>query len=291
MAYPVEEIGMRFRVNVFWQQNYVGAVMRAIPIEIPSIEELGLPPILKNLIELPRGIILITGPTGSGKSTTLAAMINRINSYKRCNIVTIEDPIEFVFVDKTASIVQRELGVDTHSFAAALKHVTRENPDIIMVGEMRDLETIQSALTAAEMGHLVLSTLHTTDAIQTVNRIIDVFPPEQQHGIRAQLAVTIAAVLSQTLLLRKDGTGRVPAFEIMIGIPAVRSLIREGKTYQIYSILQTSGVEYGMITLDQYLLNLYFQNIVGYEEALGKASNPAEFMQRAKLGSLSPMKR
>ena len=231
----------------------------------------------------PRGLVLVTGPTGSGKSTTLAAMIDSINSNKRCHIVTIEDPIEFIHSDKLAEVNQREIGVDTHSFAAALKHIMRQNPDIILVGEMRDLETIALAITAAETGHLVFATLHTTDAPQTIDRAIDVFPPEQQEQIRTQLAVTLQAVISQTLMPRLSEPGRVAAFEIMVATAAVGALIREGKTHQIYTDIQT-GSEYGMQSLDQHLTELVRKKLVSYDDALAKSSNPRDFEQRcAKL--------
>jgi twitching motility protein PilT len=229
---------------------------------------------------LPRGLVLVTGPTGSGKSTTLAAMINEMNENKSTHIVTIEDPIEFTHGDKRSAITQRELGVDTYSFGDALRHVMRQNPDIILVGEMRDLETIALALTAAETGHLVLSTVHTTDAPQTVDRIIDVFEPERQQQIRTQLAVTLQAVVSQTLLHRSDIAGRIAAFEIMLVTPAVRNLIREKKTHQMYSIIQTS-TDMGMQSLDGHLLQLVRERVVSFEDAMGKSSNPAEFRQRA----------
>jgi twitching motility protein PilT len=230
---------------------------------------------------LPRGLILVTGPTGSGKSTTLAGMVHHINERRPRAIVTIEDPIEYLHADRMASINQREIGVDTHSFGAALKHVMRQNPDIILVGEMRDLETIHLAITAAETGHLVFATLHTTDAPQTIDRIIDVFEPEQQQQIRTQLAVTLQAVVSQTLLPRADVTGRVAAFEIMVCTPAIRTLIREGKTYQMYTDIQT-GSQYGMQTLDSHLLQLAVQGLVLFEDAQAKATNPYEFETRYK---------
>src|SRR5436190_1388402 len=219
-----------------------------------------------------RGLVLVTGPTGSGKTTSLAAMIDHINLNKKAHVMTIEDPIEYVHADKTAVINQRELGTDTHSFADALKHVMRQNPDVILVGEMRDLETIQLAITAAETGHLVFATLHTTDAPQTCDRIIDVFPPTQQQQIRMQLSVTLQGVLSQTLMPRCDTTGRIAAFEMMVATPAIRSLIREGKTHQMYSDIQTGG-DFGMQTLDKHLLELVTARKVAYEDALAKASN------------------
>jgi twitching motility protein PilT len=280
MAYAIPGVA-RFRVNCFRQRNAVGAVFRLIPIRVTTIDELGLPQVLKQIAMLPRGLVLVTGPTGSGKSTSLAAMVDHINEHKATHIVTIEDPIEFTHGDKLSAITQRELEMDTHSFADALRHVMRQNPDIILVGEMRDLETIALALTAAETGHLVFSTLHTTDAAQTVDRIIDVFEPERQEQIRAQLSVTLQAVISQTLLPRMDEAGRVAAFEVLIATPAIRNLIREKKTHQIYSTIQT-GTELGMQSLDMHLLDLYKQRMVSFDDALAKSSNPIEFRQRAE---------
>ncbi len=278
MSYEIKGLS-RFRVNVFRQRGSVGAVLRAIPINIKTIEELMMPPVVKEIAMRPRGLVLVTGPTGSGKSTSLAAMIDHINSHKKAHVITIEDPIEFIHQDKMCEINQREIGVDTHSFAAALKHIMRQNPDVILVGEMRDLETISLAITAAETGHLVFATLHTTDAPQTIDRVIDVFPPEQQEQIRTQLSVTLQAVISQTLLPRLDKKGRVAAFEIMVATPAIGALIREGKTHQIYTDIQT-GSEYGMQSLDQHLVELVRRRLVAYDDALAKSSNPRDFEQR-----------
>ncbi len=286
MSYAVPGLS-RFRVNIFRQQGHIGAVMRVIPFKIRTIDELQLPQATKQIAMLPRGLVLVTGPTGSGKSTSLAAMIDLINESKQAHIVTIEDPIEYVHRDKQCAINQREVGVDTHSFSAALKHVMRQNPDVILVGEMRDLETIQLAITAAETGHLVFATLHTTDAPQTVDRVIDVFEPDAQQQIRMQLSVVLQAVVSQTLLMRKDGQGRCAAFEVMLCTSAIRSLIREGKTYQIYTDIQM-GHQFGMQTLDSSLMELVKNNLVDYEDALSKTSNPSEFRQRAeRLGLVS----
>lgn len=265
----------RFRVNVFFQNNKLGAVLRVIPIKIKGIDELGLPPVTKKIAQLNRGLVLVTGPTGSGKSTTLAAIIDEINSTRKVHIITIEDPIEFLHQDKMAAINQRELGSDTHSFAAALKHVMRQNPDVILVGEMRDLETISLAMTAAETGVLVFGTLHTTDSAQTIDRIVDVFTPEEQPRVRMQLANSLKAVISQTLLPKIEG-GRVAAFEVLICHSGVRNLIREGKTHQIYNLIQT-GASYGMQLLDQNLKLLVMKKIVTFDDALAKASNPSEF--------------
>jgi twitching motility protein PilT len=279
LAYALKGVA-RFRVNVFKQQDCVGAVMRLIPIRVQSLDELGLPPVLKEIALFPRGMVLVTGPTGSGKSTTLAAMVNHINELRPVHIVTIEDPIEFMHQDKVAAINQREVDMDTRSFADALRHVMRQNPDVILVGEMRDNETMQLAITAAETGHLVFSTVHTTDAAQTIDRIVDVFEPERQEQIRLQLAITLQAVISMTLMPRADRPGRVPAFEIMLATPAIRNMVRERKTHQIYGAIQT-GHDMGMQTLDGHLLELYRSGTVDYEMALSKSSNPGEFAARA----------
>lgn len=270
----------RFRVNMYWQRGHVGAVFRVIPYKIRTIDELEMPQVTKQLALLPRGLIIVTGPTGSGKSTSLAAMIHHINTHVREHIMTIEDPIEYVHSDIKSIINQRELGTDTHSFADALKHVMRQNPDVILVGEMRDLETIQLAITAAETGHLVFSTLHTVDAAQTIDRIVDVFSPEQQAQIRTQLSVTIQSVISQALMPTKDGTGRVAGFEVMVATPSIRTLIRDGKTHQLYLDIQTGG-ELGMVTLDGSLLKLCKEGKIDYEMALGRCSNPQDFIRRA----------
>lgn len=279
LSYEIKGVS-RFRVNCFKQRGMMGAVLRAIPVKIKTIEDLMLPPVTKEICMRPRGLVLVTGPTGSGKSTSLAAMIDHINRNRRCHVITIEDPIEFVHQDKLSAINQRELEIDTHSFAAALKHVMRQNPDVILVGEMRDLETISLAITAAETGHLVFGTLHTTDAPQTIDRVIDVFQPEQQNQIRMQLSVTIQAIISQTLLPRIDTGGRIAAFEVMVATPAIRTLVREGKTHQIYSDIQAGG-GYGMVSLDQYLISLLKERKIAYEDALGKSSNPRDFEQLA----------
>ena len=275
----------RFRVNMFWQRGNIGAVFRVIPHQIKTIEQLGLPSVTKKIAEMSRGLVLVTGPTGSGKSTSLAAIINQINTNKRCHIMTIEDPIEYVHKDNMSVINQRELSTDTHSFAHALKHVLRQNPDVILVGEMRDLETIQLAITAAETGHLVLSTLHTVDAAQTIDRIVDVFEPDQQAQVRTQLSVTLQAVVSQTLLPRKGQPGRVAAFEVMVATPAIRNLIRDGKTHQLPTDIQM-GQQFGMQALDTHLLRLVEGGHVEFEDALAKSSNVMEFMHRAAAHGL-----
>jgi twitching motility protein PilT len=279
LSYYVEGAA-RFRVNMFWQRHKVGAVFRVIPYKIRTIDDLRLPQITKQLALLPRGLILVTGPTGSGKSTSLAAMINHINLNQRCHVMTIEDPIEYVHPDQQSIVNQRELGTDTFAFHEALRHVMRQNPDVILVGEMRDLETIQLAITAAETGHLVLSTLHTVDSAQTIDRIVDVFDPDQQEQIRTQLSVTLRGIVSQTLLPTKDGKGRVGAFEAMVVTPSIRTLVRDGKTHQLYSEIQTGG-EFGMQTLDNDLLRLVRDGVVDYEQALSRSSIPAEFTRRA----------
>jgi len=278
MAYELEDVA-RFRVNCFRQKGCLGAVLRRIPIDIQTIDELGLPRILADVALLPRGLVLVTGPTGSGKSTTLAAMVDEINRSLRKHIVTIEDPVEFVHLDKKCVINQREIGQDTHSFPSALKRVVRQAPDVILVGEMRDLETISLAITAAETGHLVFATLHTTDAMQTVDRAIDVFPPQQQSQIRTQLAVTLQAVVCQALLPLKGGGGRVPAFEVMLGTHGIRAASREGKTHMLYNMIQ-AGADEGMVVLDQYLVGLVQQELVAFEDALTKSSYPKEFYMR-----------
>jgi len=266
----------RFRGNAYQQRGYVQAAFRVIPYEIQSMEELHLPEACYDFIDRPRGLVLVTGPAGSGKSTTLAAMIDRINRQQPQHIVTVEDPIEFVHADAKALINQRELDVDTNSFANALKYVLRQDPDVILVGEMRDLETIHLAITAAETGHLVFGTLHTVDAIQTVDRIVDVFPTFQQQQIRMQLSVNLVGVLSQTLVKRSDNRGRIAAFETLVATSAVRNLVRENKTYQIGSMIQT-GARQKMHTLDQSLARLVEQGLVRHDEARSRAKDPGEF--------------
>jgi twitching motility protein PilT len=267
----------RFRVNAFNQQRGPGAVFRTIPSKILSLEDLGAPPIFSKLALKPRGLVLVTGPTGSGKSTTLAAMVNHLNETEYAHILTVEDPIEFVHEPKKCLINQREVGVHTHGFSEALRSALREDPDAILVGEMRDLETIRLALTAAETGHLVFGTLHTSSAAKTIDRIIDVFPAEEKEMVRSMLSESLEAVISQTLCKNPDGTGRLAAHEIMIGTNAIRNLIREGKVAQMYSTIQT-GTADGMQTLDQCLADLVKARRISVVEARGKAKIPANFM-------------
>ncbi len=266
----------RFRVNIHIQRGSVEAAFRRIPLEIPKLEDLGLPQIVADLARKPNGLVLVTGPTGVGKTTTLAAMINLINEETSNMIVSIEDPIEFLHMNKRCIIKQREVYSDTKSFAEALRHSLRQDPDIIFVGEMRDLETISTALTAAETGHLVLATLHTPDAPQTVERIIDVFPPFQQQQVKLQLADCLQGVVSQLLLPRASGVGRVCSTEIMIGTPAIRNLIREQEIEQIPTLIQT-GHQYGMRTMDKSLKEMYKSGVITYETALAKAKHVEEF--------------
>lgn len=269
----------RFRVSVFRQKGAVGMVLRLIPSRLLTLEEIGLPPGLRDLLFKPRGLILVTGPTGSGKTTTLASMLNVINETRDVHIITVEDPIEYYHPHKKSIITQREVGVDVPSFSEALKRGLRQDPDVILVGEMRDLETIQAAITAAETGHLVFATLHTTGAARTVDRIVDAFPMEQQNQVRTQLAASLEAVISQLLLVRQDRPGRVAAFEIMVATPAIRALIRDNKTFRITSDIQT-GAKYGMMTLDDHLVSLFEQGIINYEEVVTSAQDVESVMQK-----------
>lgn len=265
----------RFRVNMYRDKGSCAAAFRLIPQKIPTVRDLNLPPLLETLTDKPRGLILVTGPTGSGKSTSLAAMINHININSAVHIITIEDPIEYLHTHKQSVINQRELGGDTKSFSNALRASLREDPDVLLVGEMRDMETISLAITAAETGHLVFATLHTNNAAESVDRIIDVFPPGQQEQIRVQLSNNLQAIISQQLLPRAGAPGRVPANEIMLASPAIRNLIREAKTHQIPSMIQTSGNQ-GMITMDQCLRDLYLKGYVTMEEIFSRCQNPDE---------------
>ena len=273
----------RFRVNLYRQRDSVGAAFRLVPHEIKPLADLGIPPSVATFAQLPRGFVLVTGPTGSGKSTTLASLVDLANRTRRDHIMTVEDPIEYLHRHQSCMVNQREVGQDTRSFAAALKHVLRQDPDIILVGELRDLETISVALTAAETGHLVFATLHTQDAAQTIDRVIDVFPAHQQQQVRVQLAGAIQGVVCQTLCKTTDGQGRAVATEVMVATPAIRNLIREGKTHQIYSALQ-AGAQHGMHTLDQHLADLVRGGVITYEHGLEKAHHAEDFARLAGRG-------
>lgn len=275
----------RFRANIFMQRGAVAGAFRTIPFKIMTYEELGLPPVVRELAKKPRGLVLVTGPTGSGKSTTLATIIDDINSTRHEHIVTIEDPIEFLHPHKKCLVNQREVGADTASFKTALKYILRQDPDVVLIGEMRDLETIESALTVSETGHLVFATLHTNSCVQTINRIIDVFPSYQQPQVRAQLSFVLEGVLSQTLIRRASGTGRVLALEIMIPNPAIRNLIREDKIHQIYSQMQVGQAKFGMQTLNQSLYTLYMNRQITLDDALGRSSDPEELRTMIERGA------
>ena len=276
----------RFRGNVFVQRGAVAGVFRVIPYKILTFEELGLPPIVKDLVEKPRGLILVTGPTGSGKSTTLASMIDRINMDRHEHIVTIEDPIEYLHPHKGCLVNQREVGADTKSFKFALKSILRQDPDVVLIGELRDLETIEASLTLAETGHLCFATLHTNSCVQTINRIIDVFPPYQQTQVRTQLSFVLEGVLSQTLIPRAEGKGRALALEVMVPNAAIRNLIREDKIHQIYSQMQVGQDRFGMLTMNQCLFGLYTKRIITLEDALGRSTDPDEFKQMMGSGGM-----
>lgn len=269
----------RFRANIFMQRGAVAGAFRSVPFYIRSFEELGLPDIVKELARKPRGLILVTGPTGCGKTTTLTTIIDFINTEREEHIVTVEDPIEYLHPHKRCLVNQREVNSDTVSFKDALKYVLRQDPDVVLIGEMRDLETIQAALTVSETGHLTFATLHTNTAAQTINRIIDVFPPHQQEQIRVQLSFVLEGILSQQLLPKKSGDGRVLALEILIPTPAIRNLIREDKVHQIYSMMQTGQEKLGMQTMNQSLYDLYTKGIITYEVAFGKSPVPDEFIK------------
>jgi len=266
----------RFRANIFMQRGVVSGTFRQIPFKISTVQDLGLPLIVEKLCERPRGLVLVTGPTGSGKSTTLAAMIDKINRETHQHILTIEDPIEFLHPHKGCIINQREVKHDTESFAKALKYILRQDPDVVMIGELRDLETIEAALAVAETGHLCFATLHTNGAVQTVNRLVDVFPPHQQPQVRAQLSFVLEGVISQSLLPKASGVGRVMACEVMVPTPAIRNLIREDKVHQIYSQMQLGQDKFGMLTLNQSLCELYLKRQITLDEALSTSSDPDE---------------
>ena len=278
LAFGLEGVG-RFRCNVFLQKNAVGAVFRLIPERIPSLEELGLPPVLGRFADRPRGLVLVTGPTGSGKSTTLAAMVDRINLSRPVHILTIEDPIEYLHTHKTALINQREVHSDTKTFPNALRGALREDPDVVLVGEMRDLETMEAAMKLAETGHLTLATLHTNSAAQTVTRIIDAFPSWQQSQIRAQLSLVLEGIVCQSLLPKANGTGRAAALEILVATPAIRNLIREDKVHQIYSTMQAGQEKFSMQTMNQALARLIMSRVISREVGLAASSNKEELTQ------------
>ncbi|PLX19009.1 MAG: type IV pili twitching motility protein PilT [Candidatus Muiribacterium halophilum] len=280
MSYSVHGFG-RFRVNVYKQRGCIGAAFRVIPSKIPTLEELSLPDKVRDFAKLPKGLVLVTGPTGSGKSTSLAALLDVINKERKCHIITIEDPIEYLHYHKKSIVNQRELGTDTTTFSGALKHVLRQDPDVILIGEMRDLETFESALMLAETGHLVFATLHTTDAAQTINRIIDVFPSYQQQQIRTQLSFVIQAVVAQQLLPLASGKGRIPAIEMLINNSAVQNLIREQKIHQIYTVMQTSQ-SLGMQTFEQSLASLYSRGLITMESAMNATVYPDELKRMLK---------
>lgn len=269
----------RFRVSVLKQKGHYGIVMRQIPSKLMTLEDIGLPPQVRDLLFRPRGLVLVTGPTGSGKTTTLASMINIINQERDCHIITVEDPVEYYHDHQKSVVSQREVGPDVKSFSLALRGALRQDPDVILVGEMRDLETMSAAITAAETGHLVFATLHTTGAARTVDRIVDAFPTDQQEQVRIQLSATLQAVISQVLLPRNDHAGRVAAFEIMIATDSIRSLIREGKTYRITSDIQT-GARLGMVTLDASLLALFDEGAISLEQMIRIADNPASIIEK-----------
>jgi twitching motility protein PilT len=276
LAFGVKGLS-RFRANIYVQRGAVAGAFRTIPFKILTFEEIGLPPIIAELTKKPSGLVLVTGPTGSGKTTTLAAIIDKINNEQRCHILTIEDPIEFVHPNKLSVVNQREIGSDTENFSNALRSVLRQDPDVVLVGEMRDLETIEAALTISETGHLVFATLHTNTAVSTINRIIDVFPPHQQEQIRAKLSFVLQGVVTQQLLAKASGSGRAMALEILVPNAAIRNLIREGKIHQIYSQMQVGQGKYGMQTLNQALFSLLQRRIITQEEAVGRSTEPDEF--------------
>lgn len=281
----------RFRANIFMQRGAVAGAFRTIPFEIRGFKELGLPEITNEIVKKPRGLVLVTGPTGSGKSTTLAAIVDKINSERSDHIITIEDPIEYLHPHKKCLINQREINSDTESFRTALRYVLRQDPDVVLIGEMRDLETIEAALTVSETGHLTLATLHTNSAIQTINRIIDVFPPHQQEQIRVQLSFVLEGIFAQQLIPRKSGQGRVLAVEVLIPNPAIRNLIREDKIHQIYSMMQTGQATHGMQTMNQSLFDLYMRGLISYEDAVGRSPIPDEIIAMIQKASQKPSQR
>jgi len=281
----------RFRGNIFMQRGAVAGAFRTIPFEIRTFQDLGLPEVVNDMLKKPRGLILCTGPTGSGKSTTLAAMVDRINSERYDHIITVEDPIEYLHAHKKCLINQREVHADTASFKAALRYILRQDPDVVLIGEMRDLETIEAALTVSETGHLTLATLHTNSAVQTINRIVDVFPPHQQDQIRFQLSFVLEGVLSQQLIAKKSGKGRALAIELLVPNAAIRNLIREDKIHQIYSMMQTGQGKFGMQTMNQSLIELYTKGHIAYEDAIARSPVPEEIIQMLQRLSSTPSAR
>lgn len=277
----------RFRANIFMQRGAVAGAFRTIPFEIRGFKELGLPESLNEVIKKSQGLILVTGATGSGKSTTLAAMVDKINSERSAHIITVEDPIEYLHQHKKCLINQREVTADTVSFKTALKYVLRQDPDVVLIGEMRDLETIEAALTVSETGHLTLATLHTNSAVQTINRVIDVFPPHQQEQIRVQLSFVLEGILAQQLIPKKSGQGRVLALELMLPNPAIRNLIREDKIHQVYSMMQTGQSKFGMQTMNQSLYDLHSKGLISYEEAVGRSFLPEELIAMIQKKSVA----
>ncbi len=284
LSFGVKDLS-RFRANIFMQRGSVAGAFRSIPFKVFSFEELGLPPVVHEIASKPRGLVLVTGPTGSGKSTTLAAIIDKINTERHEHIVTIEDPIEYLHPHKNCVVNQREVNSDTDSFRKALKYILRQDPDVVMIGEMRDLETIEAALTVAETGHLCFATLHTNTAVQTINRIVDVFPPHQQPQVRAQLSFVLEGILSQQLIPRASGRGRALAVEIMVPNAAIRNLIREDKVHQIYSQMQMGQEKYGQQTMNQSLYHLVTKKIIRLEDAMIRSPDPAELRQMLAKGS------
>jgi twitching motility protein PilT len=274
----------RFRGNIFHQRGAIAAVFRQIPFEIRNFRDLGLPPVIERMCEKPRGLILVTGPTGSGKSTTLAAMLDKVNRERHEHIVTVEDPVEYLHSHKNCLVNQREIHADTHSFANALRSALRQDPDVVLIGEMRDLETVESALRIAETGHLTFATLHTNSAAQSINRIIDVFPAHQQSQIRAQLSLVLEGILCQALLPRTGGKGRALAMEILVPSSAIRNLIREDKVHQIYGMMQAGQAKHGMVTFNQSLAALYFRRMITLETAMSRSSHPEELQEIISRG-------
>ncbi|MBU1007343.1 MAG: type IV pilus twitching motility protein PilT [Candidatus Omnitrophica bacterium] len=280
MSFGIKDMG-RFRINLYKQRGSIGMAVRLIPFDIPSLDDLGLPAAVKTFADRPSGLVLITGATGSGKSTTLASMIEYINAKRACHIISIEDPIEYLHKHKKSTINQRELGTDTESFQDAIRHVFRQDPNIVLIGEMRDLDTIKGALTLAETGHLIFGTLHTIDSVHAINRIVDVFPSHQQHQVRMQLSMVLVGIIVQQLIPRKDNKGRTLAIEVMNVIPAIQNLIRENNLHQVYSLIQM-GKKYDMCTMNQSLADLYNNDVITWEEAFSRSTNPQELISLTK---------